>query len=62
MRAVGAVSDGVQLYESKLGDITVRVSWDVKGQYPRRVETNDARGRARRETRVSRINENNPLP
>lgn len=62
MRAVGALSDGVQNYESKRGDITVRVSWDVKGQYPRRVETSDTHGHVRRETRVSLINAPNPLP
>ena len=51
-----------QLFESKRGDIMVRVSWDVKGQYPRRVETNDARGQVRREIRLGRINAPNPLP
>jgi hypothetical protein len=55
MRAVGAVKDGVQLYESKRGDLTVQVSWDVKGQYPRRVESFDAHGLARRQTLVSVI-------
>jgi len=62
MRAVGAVSNGVQNYESKRGDVTVRVSWDVKGQYPRRVESSDAHGHVRRETRVTLIEAPNPLP
>lgn len=55
MRAVGPVKDGVQLYESKRGELTVRVSWDVKGQYPRRVESFDAHGSTRRQTSVSVI-------
>ncbi|AEK63712.1 Hypothetical Protein CFU_3889 [Collimonas fungivorans Ter331] len=55
MRAVGPAKDGVQLYESKRGELTVRVSWDVKGQYPRLVESFDAHGMARRQTAVSVI-------
>ncbi|WP_211466080.1 hypothetical protein [Collimonas silvisoli] len=55
MRAVGPVKDGVQLYERKRGELTVRVSWDVKGQYPRRVESFDEHGLARRQTLVSVI-------
>jgi hypothetical protein len=62
MRAVGAAKGGVQQYESKRGDMTVRVSWDVKGQYPRRVESLDAHGNARRETLVSVIAAPKVLP
>ncbi|PFH09111.1 hypothetical protein BCF11_1498 [Collimonas sp. PA-H2] len=62
MRAIGAAKDGVQQYESKRGDLTVRVSWDVKGQYPRRVESLDAHGKARRETLVSVIEAPKVLP
>jgi hypothetical protein len=62
MRAVGALKDGVQQYESKRGDLTVRVSWDVKGQYPRRVESLDAHGKTRRETLVSVIDAPKVLP
>ncbi|WP_211473708.1 hypothetical protein [Collimonas humicola] len=62
MRAIGAVKDGVQQYESKRGDLTVRVSWDVNGRYPRRVESLDAHGKARRETLVSVIEAPKVLP
>jgi hypothetical protein len=55
MRAAGPVKDGIQMYESKRGELTVRVSWDVKGQYPRRVESFDAHGLTRRQTLVSVI-------
>lgn len=55
MRTVGSAKDGVQLYESRRGELTVRVNWDVKGQYPRRVESFDAHGLARRQTTVSVI-------
>lgn len=62
MRAVGAPKDGVQQYESMRGEMTVRVSWDVKGQYPRRVESLDAHGKARRETLVSVVEAPKVLP
>lgn len=62
MRVVGPVKDGVQQYESKRGDLTVRVSWDVKGQYPRKVESADKHGRTRRETLVSVIDAPKVLP
>ncbi|WP_061944343.1 hypothetical protein [Collimonas pratensis] len=62
MRMVGALKDGVQQYESKRGDLTVRVSWDVKGQYPRRVESLDGHGKTRRETLVSVIEAPKVLP
>lgn len=62
MRAVGVVKDGVQQYESRRGDLTVRVSWDIKGAYPRKVESEDAHGRTRRETQVSVIEAPKVLP
>jgi hypothetical protein len=62
MRVLGPVKDGVQEYESKLGGLTVRVSWDVKGQYPRRVASVDAHEHARRETLVSLIEAPKVLP
>lgn len=62
MRAMGAPKDGVQQYESKRGDLTVRVSWDVKGMYPRRVESLDGHGKTRRETLVSVIEAPKVLP
>ncbi|MDP5007480.1 MAG: hypothetical protein NWQ13_00385 [Glaciimonas sp.] len=62
MRAVGAVKNGVQRYETKRGDMAVKVDWNVKGQYPQKVESLDAHGTNRRETTVTRIAAPKALP
>ena len=44
MQAVGTVQGGVQRYRQVANEQTTVVDWDVKGQYPRRIERSDAHG------------------
>ncbi|KAF1047250.1 MAG: hypothetical protein GAK35_00756 [Herbaspirillum frisingense] len=52
MRAVGAPRGGLQEYERRRGDMTLRIWWDAQGAYPRKVESTDRHGLIRRETRA----------
>jgi hypothetical protein len=62
MRAVGPARQGVQRYESTQGETTVRIDWDVSGQYPRRVEKRDAHGLAQTELRAVPVAAGKTLP
>ena len=58
----GPAPTGSKWVESRNGQMTVRVLWDDKGQYPRRVESSHARGTSRSVTVATPEALPKPLP
>lgn len=55
MDKVGTATAGVQRYRLDQGERTLRVDWDVAGQYPRRIERSDAHGTSRDVVTATRV-------
>lgn len=62
MRPAGPARAGVQPYRSEKDGRTLRVDWDVAGQYPRRIERRDAHGTSVNVTTVTAVAAPKTLP
>lgn len=62
MQVVGAPRGGVQQYRSDKDGRSLRIDWDIAGQYPRRIERRDAHGTSVSLTTVTTVAAPKTLP
>jgi hypothetical protein len=62
LNAVGTAQAGVQRYETRQGERTIRVAWDIAGQYAREIVSEDPNGLHGRTIKATRITAPTPAP